>query len=603
MMVIFLMIASLLVKINGQSVYYITPTIGPITGGTYIFVAGSGFSPSVSYYCAFGQTYEEAYYFDSNTLYCFTPPFTSPSTVGVTIVIFPSNQQIGGPFNFQFAEPDSCFQTYSVCQAWGDPHFVPFCSPWSGYNNINYAFPIQEPLQNLNLVTSSDGRFVVHGHTTAAYNTGFGQGVCNLDSISISGTGSNFYPIGKIIVNFYPSGGGSPTVSVGGQSITSFPYVTNGVEVYDYYVIFPRGEIVEWDPSSANVYIFLPGNNYWKSVSGLCGHMDASVPYCTGSNGYPYGTSDLGLGICGSTWEVPSLKRSLTGIVPGNDTNPSPAPGNVPAPASGSVPAPASGNVPAPTSGNVPAPTSGNVPAPTSGNVPAPTSGNIPAPASGNNPAPASQNITAPSPAIIPAPETFNQTIVPFNFTGTPNTIITKATTAICNGIFGFLKDVCPKDKQENLPGYAATCIYDGTALSISAYSGISGGQPISSIESFFRDVANAEKLLSNVLSQSTFTTMVSSIKSASADCFFRNVTGLNATAPVFDVAAFTSLFVPKCAQYCGTIGGTCSGEVCQFELTLAELFSKYEESGASSIYLLNTSLVIMVMMIVSIFI
>jgi len=416
----------------------------------------------------------------------------------------------------------------------------------------------------------------------------------HLVSISVVGLGSDFTLFDKIIFNL----GGS--VSINGQVITNFPYTDNGVSVTNSFVRYPNGEYVSWDPNNQNVHVYLPGNNYWKNVKGLCGYMDASVPYCTGSYGERCGTSEVGLNFCGATWEVSSLKRNVP-----NMTAPAPASGNIPAPginipASGNIPAPASGNIPSPASGNIPAP--GNIPSPASGNIPAPALGNIPAPASGNIPSPASGNIPSPASGNNSAPEIYNTSVVSFNLTSCPHTILTTATTNICNAIFGFLKDTCPPGTQQNLLMFTTTCIYDGTALVISAYMAISGGTPITSIESFFNDIENAEKIVSTVLSQSTFNMMVSSVISAAADCFFRNITNLNETSPNFDLESFTNSYLPTCEQYCSTIDGSCVNGVCQFDLTLSEIFAKYAVSGAPSIYLLNISLVLM-MIIVLIFI
>jgi len=87
-------------------------------------------------------------------------------------------------------------------------------------------------------------------------------------------------------------------------------------------VTFPGGETVHWDGVDA-VSITLPAFQYWKNVKGLCGYMDASKPYCVGSNGHQWTTNGTdvwgyltgnGLNICADSWRTNTtggLKRSI----------------------------------------------------------------------------------------------------------------------------------------------------------------------------------------------------------------------------------------------------------------------------------------------------
>jgi len=204
----------------------------------------------------------------------------------------------------------------SQCTVWADPHYFPFCSGGARFDiQLTGIFTI---------AVSMDNTFQVLGQTTPLFLVGGGN-VCMLNAISVIGPAADGTLSEKIIYDSSVSG--TLKVTYGGLDITSkvleksySPNQYSGITISSTSVSFANGESVSWDGPSGTTVISLPGGQYWKNIKGLCGYLDASIPYCTLNPKTPQSKpvyynpgNPVALSFCASSWKLvqPNLKRSI----------------------------------------------------------------------------------------------------------------------------------------------------------------------------------------------------------------------------------------------------------------------------------------------------
>ena len=105
-------------------VYFINPTIGPVTGNTTVTVTGSNFEDTGYVSCKFGNIETRGEFINHNELKCRSPPVDKPQTVPLQVAVNPTEYSSG--INTQYRYYDSPVIS----------HIEPICGPERGYTQI-----------------------------------------------------------------------------------------------------------------------------------------------------------------------------------------------------------------------------------------------------------------------------------------------------------------------------------------------------------------------------------------------------------------------------------------------------------------------------------